>query len=158
MRANSQWRNLCVRLLKTIAPVSLLRLLARWRGRSYWPSVGRVRFGDLRRCTPISRDFGFDRGLPVDRYFIERFLARHAQDIRGRVLEIGDNTYTRRFGGDRVVVSDVLHVSEGNPLATFVGDLTMADHIPSEAFDCIIVTQTLQLIYDVPAALATLCR
>ena len=63
------------------------------------PPVGRVRFGDLRRLTPISRYFGFDRGLPVDRYYIERFLARNASEIAGRVLEVGDDGYTRRFGG-----------------------------------------------------------
>ena len=77
-------------------------------GRERVPAVGRVRFGDLHRLTPISQCFGFDRGLPVDRYYIERFLARHASEIVGRVLEIGDDTYTRRFGGSRVSRSDVL--------------------------------------------------
>ncbi len=94
---------------------------------------------------PVSREWGYDRGLPVDRYYIERFLARHEQDVTGRVLEIGDNSYTRRFGADRVTTSDVLHVVPGNENATFVGDLVQADHIPSDAFDCIILTQTLQL-------------
>jgi SAM-dependent methyltransferase len=117
-----------------------------------------VSFGCLRRLTPISREFGFDRGLPVDRYYIENFLARQADDILGRVLEIGDNSYTRKFGGDRVTKSDVLHVVEGNPKATIVADLTSADHIPSDSFDCFILTQTLQFIYDVRAALKTLYR
>jgi SAM-dependent methyltransferase len=96
--------------------------------------------------------------LPIDRYYIERFLANYSNDIWGRVLEIGDPNYTRQFGGDRVTKSDVLHVSEGNPLATFVGDLACAGHIPSKAFDCVIVTQTLHLVYDVRAALGTLYR
>src|SRR5690606_18275839 len=113
------------------------------------PAVNRVRFGDLRRVEPVSRVFGFDRGLPVDRYYIEAFLARHAGDVRGRVLEVGDDTYTRRFGGEHVTKRDVLHVVEGNPRATFVGDLSDAPGLPSDAFDCIILTQTLHLIYDV---------
>ena len=119
--------------------------------------VGRVNFGDLRRLTPISSEWGFDRGRPIDRYYIERFLAQHATDIRGRVLEIGDNSYTRRFGGDRVTVSDVLNVrtTEGT---TILGDLADAPHVASDQFDCIIFTQTLQLIYDVRAAVATLHR
>ena len=120
--------------------------------------TNRVRFGSLRRLTPISRTFGFDRGLPIDRYYIERFLSAHGGDIRGDVLEIGDDTYTRRFGGDRVKKSDVLHVSEENPKATIVGDLTCAAHIPSDSFDCVILTQTLHLIYDVRGALKTLHR
>ncbi|HAZ47361.1 MAG TPA: methyltransferase [Cyanobacteria bacterium UBA11369] len=130
-------------------------LLPALKGR---PPVGWVNFGSLRRVTPISREFGYDRGLPVDRYYIENFLARHSNDIKGRVLEIGDDSYTRQFGGDRVTTRDVLHVKEGNPIATFVGDLTNADHIPSDAFDCFILTQTLHLVYDFRVALKTIYR
>lgn len=122
------------------------------------PAPGRVRFGDLRRIAPISREYGFDRGLPIDRYYIDRFLALHAAKIHGHVLEVGDDSYTRRFGKERVTHRDVLHVSDGNPKATIVGDLTSASHIPSDNFDCIVLTKTLHLIYDVRAALRTLYR
>ena len=121
--------------------------------------VGAVAYGDLRRLAPISPVFGLDRSVPtIDRYYIEGFLASHADDIRGRVLEMGDAAYTGRFGGDRVTRSDVLHYIAGNPEATMVGDLTRADHIPSDSFDCIILTQTLQMIFDVRAALHHLHR
>ena len=66
------------------------------------PEVGKVNFGDLQRLTPLSRAWSFDRGTPIDRYYVERFLAANAADVRGRVLEIGEDTYTRRFGGGRV--------------------------------------------------------
>jgi glycosyltransferase involved in cell wall biosynthesis len=122
------------------------------------PDVGRVRFGDLDRVAPISKQFGFDRGLPIDRFYIERFLTRHASEIVGRALEIGDDGYTRRFGGSRVSSADVLHVHEGNPRATIVGDLTDPRVLPANAFDCIVLTQTLQLIYDVRAAVRHLHR
>ncbi len=128
------------------------------RGRERIPPVGRVHLGDLNRLTPISASFGFDRGLPIDRYYIERFLARHTSEIVGRVLEIGDDTYTRRFGGSRVTRSDVLHVHAGNARATFVGDLTDPDVLPENAFDCIVLTQTLQLIFDVPLAIRRIHR
>lgn len=136
----------------------------RWKWalqRSYkiqWPRMGTVLFGDLRRVTPISRSFGFDRGTPIDRYYIEKFLAASAVDIRGHVLEIGDDTYTQKFGGGRITKSDVLHFVEGNPKATIVADLTCADHLLSDTFDCIIFTQTLQMIYDVRSALGHLRR
>lgn len=142
--------------LQTTLPVRIyinLKLLLSAR-----PLVGWINFGTLRRITPISREFGYDRGLPIDRYYIHRFLETHQTEIQGRVLEIGESTYTRQFGGDRVTHSDVLHVIAGNPEATFVGDLTKADHIPSDVFDCIILTQTLHLIYDMKAAVATLYR
>jgi SAM-dependent methyltransferase len=85
-------------------------------------------------------------------------LSINKDDIRGHVLEIGDDTYTRRFGNSRVIKADVFDVSEANPKATFVGDLTRAMDIPSDSFDCVIFTQTLQLIYDAQGALHTLYR
>jgi len=118
----------------------------------------RVNFGDLRRLTPISPNFGYERGLPGRRYYIESYLSQHAQDIHGHVLEIGDDTYTRKYGGSRVTRSDVLHVTTGNPKATIVADLCSADCIASNTYDCVIFTQTLQCIYNVRAAIRTLHR
>ena len=123
-----------------------------------WPPVGWVRFGHLRRLKPISSDYGNSRGLEIDRYYIERFLDEHANDIHGRVLEIKHNTYTVKFGKDKVTDSDVLHPVEGNPDATIVADLNKADHLPSNVYDAIIFTQTLQVIYDIRTTIATLFR
>jgi len=127
-------------------------------GQEYSPPPGKVRLGSLRRVTPISRVWGIDRGKPLDRYYIERYLYAHSADIKDHVLEIGDRNYTRRFGGSRVTRSDVLDVAEGNPNATIVGDLSCAEHIPSDSFDCVILTQTLQYIFDLRAAIKTLFR
>ena len=120
------------------------------------PSPGGVRWGDLRRVTPISRHWGYDRGQPIDRYYIENFLETHSADVSGNVLEIGDDGYTRRFGGARVNKSDVLNFSEGVPGTTIVGDVCGAPQIPSDMFDCVIFTQTLQRITDPTAAIRTL--
>ncbi len=125
---------------------------------NYWPIIERFRFGQLRRLAPVSNAWGFDRGLPVDRYYIENFLARHADDIQGHVLEIMDDAYTRRFGEKRVRKSDVLDISETNPDATIVADLSRGECIPSDTFDCIILTQTLLLIYELRPAIETLHR
>jgi glycosyltransferase involved in cell wall biosynthesis len=133
-------------------------LWAKWKGLDYITPVGWVRFGSLRRLMPLSREFGFDRGLPIDRYYIERFLAKHTADIHGHVLEIEDNIYTRQFGSGRVTKTDVLYVRHGEPKATIVADLTRADNLPCETFDCIILTQTLQFIYNVGAAITTIHR
>ena len=58
----------------------------------------------------------------------------------------------------RVSHSDVLHAVPGNPRATVVADLVAGDQLATSHYDCIICTQTLQFIYDVPAALRTLHR
>ena len=111
-------------------------------------------WGDFHRLAPLSSIWGLDRGRPLDRYYIEGFLDRHHLDIHGRVLEIKDAGYTRRFGGDRVVQSDVLDLDTSNPQATLIADLTKADSIPSNMFDCFVFTQTLHIIYDIRAALS----
>jgi Methyltransferase domain len=147
-----EWR----RVLRGVR--TLLRCYPPWQRLGRPPVPGRVRFGGLRRLTPISRNFGWERGGPIDRYYVEGFLARHSEHIRGRVLEIQDASYTRRFGGERVSTSDVLDVAEDNRQATIHADLTRADYVPSEAFDCIILTQTLHVIYDVHSVTQTLYR
>jgi|SRR6266851_2361814 len=108
--------------------------------------------GTLRRLTPLSDSWGFDRGTPVDRYYIEQFLEQHRQDIRGRVLEIRDSTYTNRFGTG-VEQRDVLDLNPSNAQATIIADLAAAEAVPSNLFDCFVLTQTLQFIYDSRSAL-----
>ena len=123
-----------------------------------WPRRGSVAFGDLRRVTPVSASFGMERGRPIDRHYIEAFLATNADAIRGRTLELGDPFYINKYGQGRVSQPEVLHYVEGNPDATIVADLTNAPHIADNSFDCIIFTQTLQMIWDMNAALDTLHR
>lgn len=155
-RARRLFRDLMFRA--TLPPVR------RWlRGRreteSDIPPVGLVRFGSLRRLSPISREWGDDRGGPIDRYYITGFLDRHRRDVRGRVLEIAEDVYAKWFGEDRVTQIDILEYRRGeHPRGTFVGDLADAPHLPSDAFDCVILTQTLQLIYDLRAAVGTVHR
>ncbi len=134
------------------------RALTAARGDGLSPHRGRVRLGHLDRLEPISRAFGFDRGEPLDRAYIADFLDKHKMDVCGRVLEVGDDSYTKRYGGGAVTRSDVLHVHAGNPQATYVADLADGGGLPSDAFDCVILTQVLQLLYDVPAALQTVRR
>lgn len=126
--------------------------------KTYRPLPGKVQLGDLNRTTPISTDFGMDRGGAIDRYYIENFLEKHAGVIKGRVLEIGNNHYTRKFGGANVQKSDVLDVDVNNPKASFVADLSNAEAIPDNSFDCFILTQTLQYVFDLEAAMKTCYR
>ena len=123
--------------------------LHRWWQRQRNPA----RFGTLRRTTPLSDSWGFDRGVPIDRYYIDRFLSQHRQDIRGRVLEVKNTGYTNQFGNE-VTQRDVLDISTNNPHATIVADLQAADGIPANQFDCFILTQTLQFIQNTHACIA----
>jgi glycosyltransferase involved in cell wall biosynthesis/SAM-dependent methyltransferase len=126
------------------------------RNRPPSPAAGNdVHWGTLRRVEPISLVWGLDRGKPVDRYYIEAFLQRHAADIQGRVLEVKDAGYTRAFGSG-VAQSDVVDIAEGNAAATIIGDLREPGLLPAAAFDCVIITQTLHIIYEMSRVIANL--
>jgi SAM-dependent methyltransferase len=127
-------------------------ILARWGS-----SIRRVRrpalFGSLRGVAPLSNEWGFDRGTPVDRYYIEQFLGANSSDIAGRVVEVKSAAYTERFGRG-VTQADVLDIDVTNTCATIVADLASPDMMPVNAFDCFLLTQTLQFIFDTRAVIA----
>jgi glycosyltransferase involved in cell wall biosynthesis len=144
---------------KKLMPKNIYKLIQKmWKRKTKNISIGKINFGDFKRTTPFSTQFGYDRGGPVDRYYIENFLQENNSLIKGRVLEIGDNEYTLKFGGNKIEKSDILHIDESNKQATFIGDLSDAPHLPSDSFDCIVLTQTLHLIYDYKAAIETCYR
>jgi SAM-dependent methyltransferase len=101
---------------------------------------------------PISQQFGLERGQPVDRFYIESFLSNNAQFIKGRVVEIAENTYTLKFG-TAVEKSEILHIDKNDKKATIIADLSDVDTIPENIADSFICTQTLNFIYDVKKAI-----
>ena len=133
-----------------------MRLLGRAVRRAH--GVVAMRLGRIRSSEPLSRNWGYDRGTPIDRHYIEDFLARHASDVRGHVLEVQEDEYSRRFGGERVTQQDVLNVDGGNPRATIIGDLASPETLPEGQFDCIVLTQTLHLVFDMSVAIANIHR
>lgn len=141
--------------MKTFIPKSLRTLILR---QLIYPRIGKVKAYDFFSAKPISSKWGEDRGTPIDRYYIEKFLFENAELVRGRVLEIGDNYYTIKYGGNKVTVSEILHADNDNPKATYIGSLVDIPQIPSDYFDCIICTQTLQVIPELECAINTLYR
>jgi SAM-dependent methyltransferase len=117
----------------------------------------RPRWGNLRRKRPFSESYGYDRGQPIDRLYIERFLQCHAHTIGGDVLEVKGSTYTTRFGTG-VTRSDIIDIDPGNTAATITGDLCDPDILAPESFDCVILTQTLQFISSPVLALENVWR
>ena len=111
-----------------------------------------VEFGSLSTTVPVSCRYGVDRGTPINRYYIEKFLASRAELVRGRLLEVGDSRYSHRYGSPRVKQFDVLHAPPGSQEATIVGDLTDPASLPTDAFDCFICTQTFDCIFDLQRA------
>lgn len=117
--------------------------------KSRYPLIGSI--ADM-ETEPISRQFGTERGTPIDRYYIDEFLKQHSELIRGEVLEIEDNTYTVRYGADKVVRSIVMDVDAKNDGISFNGNLETGEGIKEEIADCFILTQTLMYIFDLKSA------
>jgi SAM-dependent methyltransferase len=113
-----------------------------------------VRWGGLRRFEPVDAIWGFGRGTPVDRWYIGRFLESHARDVHGRVLEVMSPTYAGTHA-DGITSIDILDIDPANDNATIVADLCDTGSLPIRAFDCVILTQTLQYVRDFDLALAT---
>lgn len=115
------------------------------------------RWGNLRRTTPFSTAFGFDRGTPIDRYYVDDFLGRHRALITGRVLEIQASGYTQRFG-QGVTASHTLDI-DPKFAATYTCDLSRAqDVVPDNSYDCFLLPNTLQHLQDIDGALDNIHR
>lgn len=106
--------------------------------------------------TPVSSLFGFDRGQPIDRHYIEDFLKAHKQFIKGDVVEIGEATYTK-LGGNSVTSAKVLSV-EMAPKVDLIVDLVSGEGLRENIADCIILTQTLSFVKNPQPALQNTMR
>lgn len=100
---------------------------------------------------PVSGHWGYDRGQPIDRWYIEAFLGDNRDDVRGDALEVKSDAYVRRYGTSLGTVH-VLDVDAANRDADVVGDLGGDRPLPEESLDCFVLTQTLQYVWDLGAA------
>jgi len=116
-------------------------------------------WGRFRNVHPIHEKFGYHRpGSRVGRYYVDHFIEKNSKDIKGVALEIGENRYLNQFGGSRISKADILHVESGNALATHVGNLETGEGIPSGYYDCMVITQTFQCVYNIQSAIRNVHR
>ena len=113
----------------------------------------KVIFNDLEMCRPVSRVFGLDRGTPIDRRYIEEFLQKNSHYIKGKVLEVGESSYSKKFAGGKITSFEVIHAVPGNKSASIVGDLRDPTTLPENFADCFICTQTFNFIFEVQKAI-----
>lgn len=121
---------------------------AREKVREKNPMIGMISDMPL---TPISHTFGSERGKPIDRYYIEKFLKENKEYIAGDILEIAETTYSVKYGEDRIRKAYMLHV-EGWGENAIRGNLETGEGIEENRFDAAIITQTLMFIYDIRSA------
>lgn len=119
-----------------------------WRS---WPLIRQLRTLRFRRLRPV--DAGKSSGLSVIRYYWADFLAQHRDDIRGRCLEVGETSTIRDYGGAAVTQADAIDLAAHSADVRVVADLSRADHIPGEQYDCFVNQFTTTVIFDIEAAL-----
>lgn len=134
--------------------INVLRVVRRILVKVIWPKSGYFLFPSPKRnVKPISTKYGFDRGKPIDRYFIESFMDENKDLIKGACLEITDPAYIKKFGGEKVTKADALDINKNNPNATIYGDLRNLPEVASNSYDCLIITQTFVMIDDYESAI-----
>ncbi len=139
------------RVKRLVGPVWTTRLLCLLRGR------GLPRWGNLRRLKPFSTSHGWDRGTPLDRYYVDRFFERHRAAITGDVLEIDQNIYSHRYGHDLRTAHNVDIDPKCEP--TYLCDLAHCESVlPSEAYDCFLLPCTLHHLRELESSLKNILR
>lgn len=101
--------------------------------------------------SPVCRDFGLSRGTAIDRIYIEKFLEEYKHFIKGKTVEIAENTYSLKYGQERIETSYIIHINGWGENA-IKADLATGEGIPENMFDAAIITQTLMFIYDMESA------
>lgn len=119
-----------------------------WRS---WPLVRHLRALQFRRLKPL-RD-GRSDGLSTIRYYWYRFLEQNKADIKGLALEIGVTKTIRHFGGSAITRADALDLAAHSPEVRIVADLSRADHVAGDQYDCFVNQFTTAVVYDIEAML-----
>jgi SAM-dependent methyltransferase len=108
------------------------------------PGPGSIDFGDLKRRWPFSHRFGFDRGAPVDRYYLQQFVAAIGPKVRGRCLEIGGTLVNRgvyKLEVDEFRTLDLPHSGVADDL---MGDAADPDVFAADSWDSILAFHVLE--------------
>jgi SAM-dependent methyltransferase len=112
-------------------------------GRRASPPLGQIDFGDLRQLQSLGQDTR-DSAQPVDRYYIQQFVRRHARALHGRVLKIGNDQYTSVFAGRDITLTSLAFTDDTD----LIHRLT---DVEDNSYDTLLLVQVLQLVYDLHA-------
>lgn len=99
-----------------------------------------------------------ERGMSIHRRYLEQFLQESSLDIKGHCLEFQEDSYTSRFGNQKVTKLDILNKEKDHSSSTIVADLTKPNDIPSNTFDCIICTYVLHIVPESEKMISELHR
>jgi len=116
----------------------------------------KINLNSLHNIKPISKDFGWSRGKPIDRFYIEKFLSKNKKLIKGDCGEISETRYLDMYNNDLIKTTKIFDIDLTNKSADIHGDLEDINNIPEKIFDCFISTQVLNFIYNYSIAIDNL--
>ncbi|MBK1987560.1 class I SAM-dependent methyltransferase [Sphaerospermopsis aphanizomenoides BCCUSP55] len=106
-----------------------------------------LNWGDLKKTVPICQAFGLTRGKPVDRYYLNKFIAEIYPQITGNILEIGGIPKDKDFYQVNPGSSyQIMNLEPGLGI-DIVGDAHDVSMIQPESFDSIITFNVLEHCY-----------
>ncbi|HAN75554.1 MAG TPA: methyltransferase [Planktothrix sp. UBA8407] len=106
-----------------------------------------IDWGDLKRTNPICQAFGFLRGQPIDRYYLDKFIEKIRPEIVGNILEIGAiETAKESYQLTEESSYHVLNMDRWSGV-DIVGDAHDINVIQPESFDTIILFNVLEHCY-----------
>ena len=105
----------------------------------------------------IGSDWGYRRGTPVGRVYIDMFLNKYRECIRGDIMEVAETTYSERFCQKNDTTSfTAIHVEKKEGCRQ--ANLETGEGFYKEEFDTMIITQTLAYIYNLNEVINTIYR
>lgn len=101
-------------------------------------------FGDFRRHVPVCPSFGYTRGTPVDRFYLEQFVDDIRSQVVGVTLEIGGRPGNRElyefWGATEYYTMD----ADPRAGADLIADAHDRSACKQESLDCVILFNVLE--------------
>ena len=111
------------------------------------PLTGMLDWGDFKRFTPFCPDFGLTRGTPIDRVYLDKFIAKIASTVTGSALEIGGLSDNKTLYGFHACTEyHGLDLKEA-PGVSYVGDAHDTALFDAGSFESILLFNVLEHCY-----------
>lgn len=91
---------------------------------------------------PLSRNFGVERGTPVGRYYIDKFIVSNCNTVSGDFLEFGAVARYKKYFNKHISYDTISIFDEEG--ITYVADIHNISELPDKKFDCIVCTQVFE--------------
>jgi SAM-dependent methyltransferase len=112
------------------------------------PPCGAVDWGSLRRLHPICKRFGFSRGTPIDRYYLDKFVAQIRNRVVGATVEIGGARQNRELYRLTNVSEYTAIDAEAHDYVDVVGDAHDSSLLAPDSADSILAFNVLEHCAD----------